>query len=240
MTTDPTTEAIPETPDAPSLLAHIESKVAEYATWAKNALALATEHTHAAPLGKLLGTLEQTSREIGNLKGTGVLFALQQPLEAWLDTKLEAGVKILHTKLDANTDWLESKVRTLLEQHAAAVSSKLDTHVAQVSTLLGGPAVRMPAPAVQMAPTSAELEDALDAELAAHAAPKTEPAPPPIRTIADLTDAHLDSKLPPYDGSLADDLDAELGGAPATAPDPVVTVAEAPASTQIMSKPDAV
>lgn len=171
--TDPSTEAIPETPDAPSLLAHIELKVSEFETWAKNALAHATEHTHAAPLGRLLGTLTQTAKEIETLKSTGVMFALQQPLETWLenalgsakkraDSLIEAFVAAVDAKLGSHSSQLLDDVRTLLTEHATQVQTTLD---ALASELAKRPPSTAPVPRSpeEPAPTLDELAT-LDAE----------------------------------------------------------------------------
>jgi len=83
----PSTEPLPA---APGLLEHIGAKIQEYETWAKNALAHATEHIHAAPLGNLLGTLSQTTQAIANLKSAGQSFPFAEPLEQWLQTKIGA------------------------------------------------------------------------------------------------------------------------------------------------------
>ena len=149
--TDPSTEAIPETTDAPGMLAHIEAKVSEFETWAKNALAHVTEHTHAAPLGRLLGTLAQTAKEIENLKSTGVMFALQQPLEAWLDKALgsatkradgliEAFVSAVDAKLGRHSSQLLDDVRTLLTDHATQVQTTLDALASDVAKRVALPA----------------------------------------------------------------------------------------------------
>lgn len=183
---DPTTEAIPETHDAPSLLEHITAKVSEFETWAKNALAHATEHTHAVPLGRLLGTLAATAKEIENLKSTGVMFALQAPLEEWLvnvldhahekadafaATLLDSVTSALHASLSQHASSLEGRVLAVLDDHAAKVQSAL-ANAAQLQP--AAPAFtgsRMLPPdhvagvdASPEAPPSAEQLETLDAE----------------------------------------------------------------------------